>query len=225
MENNNQERYAKTHIEDSESVSGRYVDLHNVTTLAITTLQGASVRRSDDGQWFSLTDMFKASKKSVGNYLRNEGTKRFLAKLALYLGLTVDDLLIVNKGGNAFTQGTWLHRRAIMHGLSECSDDVKVWFFGEIGYQLLSGQDIKNSDAMASLKQTTDILSQPEVKELVASYESQMDKLIQDNERLEALTDELATDLALKDHKLNQMQYFVKEADVLGRWQQENSWS
>ena len=194
----------------------------DLPTLVIGSI-GATVRHTPDFEWFSATDLFQASNKKIDRYLKAEGVKEFYAALAAKLNWEVSDLLKVVKGGK-LEQGTWVHKRALMHVVSECSIDVKIWFFGEVGYQLLDGQDIKNSDAMASLRQTTDILLQPEVKELVASYETQIDKLVQDNEGLELLTDELANDLALKDHQLNQMKYFVEEADVLGRWQQENTW-
>ncbi|MBD2176900.1 hypothetical protein H6F42_08245 [Pseudanabaena sp. FACHB-1998] len=41
---------------------------------------------------------------------------------------------------------------------------------------------------------------------------------------LESLTDELANELALKEHQLNQMRYHVEESNVLGSWQRKNSW-
>ncbi len=211
-------RNAEMHIEDLDSVSARHAILHIGESLFISTIPDARMRISEDKLWFSLTDLFKSSGKQVGRYLRAEGTKRFFAKLAVHLGISVDDLLIVNKGGNPQEQGTWIHKRALMHGLAECSDDVKVWFFGEIGFEILSGNDIKHSDAMQSLKSVNQSLSQSDVDILVQKYESRIDEL-------EALTDELSNDLALKDHQLNQMKYFVEEADVLGRWQQENSWS
>ena len=43
-------------------------------------------------------------------------------------------------------------------------------------------------------------------------------------DELESLTDELANDLALNEHQLNQMRYHVEESNVLGSWQRKNSW-
>jgi hypothetical protein len=44
-------------------------------------------------------------------------------------------------------------------------------------------------------------------------------------DKLESLTDDMANDLAVKEHQINQMRYHVEESDTLGSWQRQNSWN
>lgn len=155
--------------------------------------------RDSDGYW-NATDMAKIFGKRVNNFLRNEQTRAYLEALA--------------ESRNADTVSVARNRvtvESLVHVTQGGLDEQGTWVDPEVGLKLAAWLNPKFE--VWVFKMIKVLLTEGEVK-------------LKDHiKELELLTDELANDLALKDHKLNQMQYFVEEADVLGRWQQENSWS
>jgi len=74
---------------------------HNVDGLDIP-------QRVTDG-YINATALCQASGKQLGHYLSNKTTQEFLAALSADIGIPISDLVIVTKGGNPKTQGTWMH--------------------------------------------------------------------------------------------------------------------
>jgi|GEM_PF-3960078 len=97
--------------------------------------------------------------------------------------------------------------------LAECSDKAQALMFEYL--DILSGYKIRHSTIIQLLFTYSQLLSQSRRDLSVAN-----DRI----DKLESLTDELANDLALKEHQLNQMRYHVEDSDTLGSWQRQNSW-
>lgn len=154
--------------------------------------------RDSDGYW-NATEMAKIFGKRINNFLRNDQTKEYLEALA--------------NSRNA-DRSTVTQNRVTVETLVQVTQgglgDQGTWVDPEVGLKLAAWLNPKFE--VWVFKMIRILLTEGEVK-------------LKDHiQELEALTDDLANDLALKDHQLNQMKYFVEEADVLGRWQQENSW-
>ncbi|WP_271252016.1 hypothetical protein [Pseudanabaena sp. Chao 1811] len=98
--------------------------------------------------------------------------------------------------------------------LAEYSEKIKVLLFEDL--EILDEGKIKPSTDILLIFTLSKLLSQFHRDLLVAN--ARIDKL-------ESLTDELANDLALKEHQLNQMRYHVEESNTLGSWQRRNSWN
>ena len=152
--------------------------------------------RDSDGYW-NATEMVKIFGKRINNFLRNEQTKAYLEALAESRNAAISsDARISADDLIQVSQG----------GL----DEQGTWVDPEVGLKLAAWLNPKFE--VWVFKMIRILLTEGEVK-------------LKDHiQELELLTDELSNDLALKDHQLNQMKYFVEEADVLGRWQQENTW-
>jgi len=72
-------------------------------------VDGLSIpQRVTDG-YINATALCQASGKQFGHYLANKNTKAFLEELSSDIGIPISELVIVTKGGNARTQGTWMH--------------------------------------------------------------------------------------------------------------------
>lgn len=154
--------------------------------------------RESDGYW-NATEMTKIFGKRINNFLRNEQTKEYLEALAESRNADV-----ASDARNRVTTETLV--QVTQGGLGEQG----TWVDPEVGLKLAAWLNPKFE--VWVFKMIRILLTDGEVK-------------LKDHiQELELLTDELSNDLALKDHQLNQMKYFVEEADVLGRWQQENSW-
>jgi hypothetical protein len=97
--------------------------------------------------------------------------------------------------------------------LAECPEKDQVLMFEDL--DVLSGYKIRHSTIIQLLFNYFQLLSQS--RRDLSFANDRIDKL-------ESLTDELANDLALKEHQLNQMMYHVEESDTLGSWQRQNSW-
>lgn len=152
--------------------------------------------RDSDGYW-NATEMVKIFGKRINNFLRNEQTKAYLDALAESRNADIaSDARISADDLVQVTQG----------GL----DEQGTWVDPEVGLKLAAWLNPKFE--VWVFKMIRILLTEGEVKLKDHIHE------------LEMLTDELANDLALKDHQLNQIKYFVEEADVLGRWQQDNTW-
>jgi hypothetical protein len=98
--------------------------------------------------------------------------------------------------------------------LAEYSEKIKVLLFEDL--EILDKCEIKLSTDILLIFALSQLLSQSRRDLLVAT--ARIDKL-------ESLTDEMANDLALKEHQINQMRYHVEESDTLGSWQRQNSWN
>jgi hypothetical protein len=61
--------------------------------------------------YVNATLMCKACGKLWNNYWRNRETQEFINELSAETRIRVSDLVISIKGGDAVSQGTWVHRR------------------------------------------------------------------------------------------------------------------
>lgn len=72
-------------------------------------VDGATIpQRAADG-YVNATALCQASGKKLSHYLENKNTQEFIAALSADAGIPASDLVIVTKGGNPRTQGTWIH--------------------------------------------------------------------------------------------------------------------
>jgi hypothetical protein len=152
--------------------------------------------RESDGFW-NATEMVKIFGKRINNFLRNEQTKEYLEALAN--SRNVDTASVTRISADDLVQ---LNQGVL--------GEQGTWVDPEVGLKLA-----------AWLNPRFEVWVFKMIRILLVEGEVKLKDHIQE---LEMLTDELSNDLALKDYQLNQMKYFVEEADVLGRWQQENSW-
>lgn len=65
-------------------------------------------QRVTDG-YINATALCQASGKKLSHYLENKATQEFLAALSADAGIPASALVLVTKGGNPTTQGTWIH--------------------------------------------------------------------------------------------------------------------
>jgi hypothetical protein len=65
-------------------------------------------QRVTDG-YINATALCQASGKNFADYFRLAGTKAFLDALADDMGIPISELVVVTKGGNSKSQGTWIH--------------------------------------------------------------------------------------------------------------------
>ena len=71
-------------------------------------------QRASDG-YINATAMCKAAGKLFGHYRENGSTKEFLAELETDIGIPISGLVQSLKGGEAGTQGTWVHPHVALH--------------------------------------------------------------------------------------------------------------
>jgi len=99
--------------------------------------------------------------------------------------------------------------------LAEYSEKIK---------KVLLFEDLEILDE-GKIKPSTDILLIFTLSKLLSQFHRDLLVANARIDKLESLTDELANDLALKEHQLNQMRYHVEESNTLGSWQRRNSWN
>lgn len=159
--------------------------------------------RDSDGYW-NATEMAKIFSKQPSDFFRLKATNAYLDALVEDRSRSEDS----PNQGKSTVRG--LSVKDLVQVSQGGSDDQGTWVDPEVGLKLAAWLNPKFE--VWVFKMIRVLLTEGEVK-------------LKDHiQELELLTDELSNDLALKDHQLNQMKYFVEEADVLGRWQQENSW-
>lgn len=65
-------------------------------------------QRVTDG-YINATALCQASGKQFNDYYRLKNTQAFLEELSSETGIPVSELVVITKGGNPKTQGTWVH--------------------------------------------------------------------------------------------------------------------
>jgi len=65
-------------------------------------------QRITDG-YINATALCQASGKKLSHYLENKATQDFISALSDDAGIPASELVIVTKGGNPRSQGTWIH--------------------------------------------------------------------------------------------------------------------
>lgn len=65
-------------------------------------------QRVTDG-YINATALCQASGKKLSHWLENKTTQEFIAALSADAGIPASELVVVTKGGNPKTQGTWIH--------------------------------------------------------------------------------------------------------------------
>lgn len=82
-------------------------------------------QRAVDG-YINATAMCKVSGKKMNDYMRLAITTAFLAELSSETGIPVSELVIVIKGGNPDSQGTWAHPQVAINLGQWCSPKFAV---------------------------------------------------------------------------------------------------
>lgn len=90
--------------------------------------------------YFNASSMCKANGKLLGNYLRNDATKEFLAELSSVMRISITDLVQPNQGGIPILQGTWVHQRVAIDLARWCSARFAVKVNGWIEELLTKGR-------------------------------------------------------------------------------------
>jgi KilA-N domain len=73
-----------------------------------------------------LTDICKASRKKINNFLRQQNTQDFIRALSIATRISVEKLLIVGKG----SLGTWGHHLLAIKCAGWCSPEFEVFMAG-----------------------------------------------------------------------------------------------
>lgn len=79
------------------------------------TYQGSLIQQRADDGFINATAMCKAAGKLWGHYRENATTKKFLAALEADIGIPISTLVQSVKGGDADTQGTFVHPQVALH--------------------------------------------------------------------------------------------------------------
>lgn len=82
--------------------------------------------RKTDG-YISLTAMAKATNSRINDYLSLKRTIGFLHSLSNDVGIPLQDLVEVRKGGHPTLQGTWGHFKLAYHFAFWADDDFALW--------------------------------------------------------------------------------------------------
>ena len=94
-----------------------------------TTLQ---VPMRGDG-YVNATELCKAGGKQLGHYRENNQTKAYVQALESDVGIPMSKLFQIKKGGNAESQGTWVHPQVATHLAQWISPEFAVqvnkWVF------------------------------------------------------------------------------------------------
>lgn len=186
---------------------------------------GLDITPREDG-FFNLTAMCKAGNKNVADFLRLDSTKAYFNSFLKlkpedsfgHMGnptcdqtmCDLDFYLRVSKGGKE--KGTWAHPEIAVKCAAWVNSDLEVLVYRAFTKMLRTG-----TVSIADI--------QSDIDKAIKPFKEENEVLKARTEYLDNLTDELASELEVMRHENNQMKYFVEEADVLGRWKQENSWT
>jgi len=76
--------------------------------MTILSYNGNQIQQRADG-FVNLTQMAQANGVNVNDWLKTQTTQNYLQALESETKIIVSKLLVIQKGGNAYTQGTWAH--------------------------------------------------------------------------------------------------------------------
>lgn len=100
---------------------------------------GVTIDARPSDQYINATAMCKATGKQWAAYWRNDATQEFISALAEQLRCENSHLAISVRGGDAQSQGTWVHRRVAIDLARWCSPEFAVMVNGWIDDVLLKG--------------------------------------------------------------------------------------
>lgn len=210
-----------------------------MTDIVIITeyFNGQPIRIRPDGYW-NLTAMCQSCGKKVNDYLRLNSTHEYLKELALDLnqefvenpvteatlygtsvtgfpvtgiGRLVDSvpsvklLVEVTQGGAPELQGTWGHEMVALDLAAWAKPKFRVWVFKTIT-KLLKEGEVKLQGRVIK-----------ELREALGFSKEQI-------QQLEALTDELASELAISEYREDRQKYLIDELQRDMAWHRSNSW-
>lgn len=87
--------------------------MSNIITLS-TQNQQITFQRAEDG-YINATALCQNAGKQFGHYNANQTTQAFLKELQAEIGITITELMQVQKGGEPHFQGTWVHPQVATH--------------------------------------------------------------------------------------------------------------
>src|SRR5258708_6328271 len=97
------------------------------------TYGGEIIRQRASDGYVNATAMCKAIGKNWFHYRELEGNRRFLSALEAASGIPMPLLILTRTGGDASTQGTWVHPQVAIHLAQWLSPDFSVlvttWVF------------------------------------------------------------------------------------------------
>ncbi|MES2981753.1 MAG: KilA-N domain-containing protein [Verrucomicrobiota bacterium] len=96
-------------------------------------------QRVTDG-YINATALCQASGKQFNDYFRLKNTQAFLEELSTETGIPVSEMVVISKGGNVRTQGTWIHPDIAVNLGQWCSPKfavlvskwVREWMSGKL---------------------------------------------------------------------------------------------
>jgi hypothetical protein len=97
-----------------------------MSSLAIQSFNGQTIRIRKEDRYVSLTDMAKASGKEFKHWNSNLSSKSYIATLSSVVGIPTTELVEVNQGGIPESQGTWGHPKVALRFAQWCSDEFAV---------------------------------------------------------------------------------------------------
>ena len=87
--------------------------MSNIITLS-TQNQQITFQRAEDG-YINATALCQNAGKQIGHYNANQQTKDFLVELEAESGITIAELVQIQRGGEPQLQGTWVHPQVAIH--------------------------------------------------------------------------------------------------------------
>lgn len=87
--------------------------MQNIIPLSTNNTQ-ITFQRQEDG-YINATALCKNAGKQFGHYNTNQTTQAFLKALEAEIGITISELIQVQKGGEPHLQGTWVHPQVATH--------------------------------------------------------------------------------------------------------------
>lgn len=87
--------------------------MSNIISLSLNNTQ-ITFQRQEDG-YINATALCQNAGKQFGHYNTNQTTQAFLKALEAEIGITISELIQVQKGGEPHLQGTWVHPQVATH--------------------------------------------------------------------------------------------------------------
>ena len=87
--------------------------MSNIISLSSNNTQ-ITFQRQEDG-YINATALCQNAGKQFGHYNANQTTQAFLKELQAEIGITITELMQIQKGGEPHLQGTWVHPQVATH--------------------------------------------------------------------------------------------------------------
>jgi frataxin-like iron-binding protein CyaY len=81
----------------------------------------------DTTLYLNATETAKHFNKAPKDWLRNSETKKYIEALSKHLNFLKEKLVIVQQGGKAEEQGTWIHKKLVIHFARWLDVEFAIW--------------------------------------------------------------------------------------------------